>query len=512
MARVSALLASCLLLVVAGCGGGEPAGSIDDTLAYFPVDAGTLVVVSTDFESEQWEVFDREVAAQVIGVSIENALREVAAELEVSYENDIEPLLGNELVAGTTGPDGPVGGDETGFVAALQVTNEAKLREVLDAVDQLEPVAEEADRDTYRFQASDIHVAVDGDVLVVAESRETLAEALARSDGSDRLTQETFDAALDGLPEDALVRVYGDAGWAFAQEETAALRDVPWFAALTTFGLAASFAEEEVTVDAVAHTDGRDLSEDELPLAVDAETPEVVSSPNQVTGGNANQSVTTVFLLRTAEAVFPDSRFVRRVQEVEAELGIDFEEEILRQFDGPSGSVLGSDGTSFAARSEVRDPERLREQLRALPPHLPGLVEGLEGLTSQGLAALLLFAPDAPALPEALQAVDVEEPTGEDDLYRVSGLTGDGPAELYFGLVGDVFVVASSEARAQEIVQAETEEIDGADGAAAARLVLDDSAALEGRFGPAAEAVEEVAGWVEASTDELRATLRVRLR
>jgi hypothetical protein len=347
---------------------------------------------------------------------------------------------------------------------------------------------------------------------VAAEGRGTLAEALARSDGADRLTQEAFDSALDGLAEEALVRVYGDAGWVFGREETAALRQVPWFDALTTFGLAATFAEEEVTVEAVANTDGRELSEDELPLAVDEDAPEVVSRPNELTGGNANQSVTTVFLLRAAEAVFPDSRFVRRVHEVEAELGIDFEEEILRQFDGPSVSVLGPDGRTFAARSEVRDPELLREQLRGLAAHLPELVEGLEGLTSQGLAALLLFAPDAPALPEALQDVTVQEPPAEDGLYRVSGLTGDGPAELYFGLVGDVFVVASDEGRARDIAEAETEEIDGAEGAAAARLELDESAALENRFGAAAEDVEEVTAWVRASTEELRATLRIRPR
>ncbi|HEX2045352.1 MAG TPA: DUF3352 domain-containing protein [Gaiellaceae bacterium] len=510
MPRLAPLLAACLV-ATAACGGGEPAGSIDDTVGYFPADAGAVVVLSTDFESEQWQVFDREVARRAIGLSIENALRELAAELEVSYEDDIEPLLGNELVAGTTGPDGPVG-EDAGFVAALQVTDEARLRDLLETVELLEPAGEEADREAYRLRDSEVHVALDGDVLVAAESRATLAEALGRSDGSDRLTQEAFDSALDGLPEDALIRVFGDAGWVFGREETAALREVPWFDALTTFGLAATFAEEEVTLEAVANTDGRELAEDELPLAVGEEAPEVVARPNEVAGGNANQSVTTVFLLRTAEVVFPDSRFVRRVHELEAELGIDFEEEILRQFDGPSVSLLGPDGQSFAARSEVRDPDLLREQLRALAPHLPELVEGLEGLTSQGLAALLLFAPDAPALPEALQGVTVQEPSAEDGLYRVSGLTGDGPAELYFGLVGDVFVVASDEARARDIAEAETEGIDGAEGAAAARLLLEESGALEERFGTAAADVEEVAGWVRASTDELRATLRIRPR
>ena len=51
---------------------------------------------------------------------------------------------------------------------------------------------------------------------------------------------------------------------------------------------------------------------------------------------------------------------------------------MLRQFNGPSASAVSVDGETFAARSTVRDPERLKRLLPRLAPHLPRLVAGLE--------------------------------------------------------------------------------------------------------------------------------------
>ena len=98
---------------------------------------------------------------------------------------------------------------------------------------------------------------------------------------------------------------------------------------------------------------------------------------------------------RGARALRVDGyRPVRDVHALEQELGIDFADEVLRQFDGPSASSVSLDGQTFAARSEVSDPEGLKELLPRLAPHLPRLVTGLQGLQSEGQALLFLFAPD----------------------------------------------------------------------------------------------------------------------
>ena len=100
---------------------------------------------------------------------------------------------------------------------------------------------EDSDGDTF---------AIEDDVLVVAGSRELLDAALEQRDGDDRLTEDTFDEGLEGLPEDALVKVYGDIGALIESDpETEEARKVQWVAALDTFGLTAGVEEDEIAIE-----------------------------------------------------------------------------------------------------------------------------------------------------------------------------------------------------------------------------------------------------------------------
>jgi hypothetical protein len=507
--------AALLLLAVlaAGCGGGPAAGELDDTLGYLPEDAGLVVVVNTDLDGDQLVRLDRKIVRpQADGQSLEDLLSAGAEELGLSFEGDVKPLLGNPLVIGTQ--------SGRGFTAALRVRDASKLREVVEKIRGVTRDGEAAGAQVYRFQEF-VALAIDGDFLVLAQERETLVRALEQRDSANRLTEARFEESLPETPPDSLVRAYADVtaltgflGIDLDRPEIAQLRLLPWFAALRSVAVTASFADDEhLAVDIALNTDAESLSEEDLPLATGEEAPEVVQREGEIAAANRDQSRTTVFLLRAAHAAFPDSRFVRAVEELERELAIDFEDEILRQFDGPSASSLTSDGQEFAARSEVRDPDRLREQLQALAPRLPELVQALEGLRSGGLALLLLLAPDAIASTQPLDEVQVELPAGPDDLYHVSGLTGDGPSDVYFGLVGDVFVIGSDEERARAIADESTEPVDGARGAAVVRFdVREGTRALLGRFGFSTEVeIGEVVASVAARTERLHATIRVEL-
>jgi hypothetical protein len=514
LARSLVALACAAPLVACGGGGGGGGGELDDTLGYLPDDAGLVVVVSTDLESEQLRRLDRKIVRPAShGDTLEDLLREAAEDARLSYDEDLKPLLGNPLAVGTQSAVGPFGeGESPGFTAAIETRDGDKLREVVEKVPGLERDGEESGADLYAGP-DDIALAIEGDTLVLAQDRITLRRALEQHDSSGRLTSGELDEALADLPEDAFVRVRGSVDTLLAlRPEAARLRSLPWVAALRTVGIAASFPDDDhLVLEASLNTD--EVSDDDLPIAPGAEAPEIARREGEIAGANRDQSRTTVFLLRAARALFPDSRFVRAVDSVEQDLGIDFEDEILRQFNGPSVSTLTFDGQSFAARSEVRDPDRLREQLRVLAPRLPQLVEGLDGLRSQGLALLLLFAPDAPVTTEALGQVQVESPTGESDLYHVSGLSGDGPSDLYFGVIGDVFVVGSDEERARSITDAPTEQVEGAHGAAVTRFdAREGTGELLDRFGIGADfPVGEVVGSLEASSEQVRATLRVEL-
>jgi hypothetical protein len=178
---------------------------------------------------------------------------------------------------------------------------------------------------------------------------------------------------------------------------------------------------------------------------------------------------------------------VRRVEALEQREGLRFEDEVLRQFAGPSFTVLrpAPEGdVAFAARSTLRDPEAMRALLPRLAPALPGILEALQGLGSTGLTGLLFVAPDAPLTPAAfgiLAAVRVTELAGGDDeqLYEVTGLDErgfrPGPNRVVYGLVGDDFVVASSAELAREVAAMSTEPAPEA----ATRLRVDVAALVE---------------------------------
>jgi hypothetical protein len=512
------LLTLVMVAVVAsGCGSSRDAGSgsAGDALAYLPADAATVLLVSTDVDGEQWQRLDENVYRQLDDAdrsrSVEGDAQAAAKEIGLSWQDDIKPLLGNDIAIGISGdPISLLGGEgEVSFVAALE-TRGRNLEEVLEKAD-LRPQDEANGAKLYGLADSDEQVfAIEDRVLIYAEDEKRLLEALARRDSGGGLDEGRVQEELMDLPSDSLLRGFGTLEGLADQEPFPRFADVGFLEILETWAAAVRFEQDELNAELAVRLDEEQVEEEDLPVASGEESPEIVPRETEISGGNLNQSQTTAFLLRAVQAAYPDSRFVRAVDALDEDLGISFEEEILRQFNGPSASYVSPDGRTFAARSEVRDPEALRELLPRIAPHLPALVEGLQGLQSEGMALLFLLAPDAPAA-APMHGVKVDPPETPDGLYRISGLTGDGPAELHLGLIGDVFVVASDERRAREIAAADTEPAEGAQGAGVLRADLATlGRQLENLF-PFPLGGKELVASLEASTDELRARVRIEL-
>ena len=503
-ARVFAALT--IVAVAVGCGGdgnggGDAGSGLEATLAYFPERTSALAVVSTDLSSESFEELD-DIVQRRFGRSAESYVRETVEDADLSWA-DVEPLLGNELVVGVV--DVP---DFTGVIVAFRVSDGDRLRELLGGSDRFTRTGETSGATLYRDENFDEVFAVEGDILVAAADDRTLRETLKRADGNDRMSPDAFGAAVADLPEDALVRFYGNADRLLEVEEASPLRALPWITALRSIGAALSFREGDAIVDFALNTDPDRIDEDDLPLATGSDPPEVLRRDGEIVGGNRNQSLTTAFLFRAAEVAFPDSRFIQDVHEFERELGIDFVQEVLRQFDGPSASAVSVDGQTFAARSKVSDPETLKELLPRLAPHLPRLVGGLEALQSEGQALLFLLAPDVLVL--RTDRVRVERVDNE--LWRVSGLTGEGPDQLYFGVLDDLFVVASDPELARKVASEDTEGVDGARGAGVLRVDLrGQTEEARDRIGADVGPVGEVVAWLEASEERLRGQVKIEL-
>jgi hypothetical protein len=503
------VLAAAFSLLAAGCGGGGGGGGLDETLRYFPPGSPAVVVVSTDLESDQVRNLDAIVMRRAHR-SIEELLRESAGNAGLSWSKDVEPLLGNELVIGLTGP--PLGGAFTGgLLAAFHASSGSKLRSVLDRTHALRRGEKVGDARLYHVVDGGPPLAADGSVLLIAGSEGQLRAAIDRGHGGDHLEEERFTRALKGLPEDALVRAYGNVAPLGVLPQLSRLRGIPWFDALRTVAATLSFEPHRPVLDFAFNTDPSNLEASDLPVATGDSPPEVLRHAGEVVGGNRNQSLTTAFLFRIAEAVLPDSRFVQDVHALERELGIDFESELLRQFDGPSASDVSLDGKTFAARSTVSDPADLQQTIGQLAPHLPRLVTALQGLQSEGEALLFLFAPDI--LPLRGSGIRVTPPARAGGFWHVTGLEGEGPDELWFGVVGSQFVVASSEELGRRVATEPTEAVEAAHGSAVLRVDLGKAPReqLEQADLTPLQPLGELVAWLRASTKRVRGQIRLEL-
>lgn len=514
MRRALALLVP-VALALAGCGqDGAPAGG--DGLGYVPRDTPLVAVVSTDLDSDDWRALDGRVVRPNADAGIEELLRGFVEDTPLSWEDDVEPLLGGDLVVGQVEGTPLPGERDASSVLALDTGDGDRLRRVLGKL-AVRRVGEHRGAALYGEDADDVWAAVDGDVLLLSFDGAPIRAAIDRQRDGAGLTPERVEETLGDLPEGGLARLWGHAGRLLAEGDARALRSVPWIGALRDYGATVSVDDGGVRAEAIARTEPEALSDEDLPIAPGEHRLSVPDRDGELLGASHDQSRTTRLLWRAVLAAYPDSRFARDVRTVERALEIDFERDVLAQFARPSASALAPDGR-FGARSELADPDRMRELLPRLAPEVGPLVADLQALRDEGLIALLLVAPDAPIAPRVLErsSVEVERLPGPDLLYRVSGLeqtegelSVELPQALVFGMVGDVFVVASDAERARAVADGPLRPLeDVAAGTATSADLSRMRAAVARALGLDRSPFGELVAYVRATREHLRGTLR----
>lgn len=484
-------------LLANGCGEESPsatpvAAAVSEQLRYLEPGSSLVVAVDLRFAEDNWkhvqELISRGLreyrnvdpdAGLEVPPNLTGALNQLAGFAGVSFEEDLEPLLDGYLVVGLTVV--PTEAEPEQRTVATYRTEGDGLGDLIEKVtegDELRPVAGHPDA----LLIDSSSALVDGDTLVFVEGPDAdsadVARALDRAEGEEGFPAARLEAAQRTTgSDDPLVLAVGtlDLGGLLVDGPALrrARREVPLLRATRDISAAVDIDDEGLRAGVRMSTDSAQLSAEDLPLGP-AGPLELPNRDGAVVGASRDQSVTTAFATRLARSLFADSRFVRAVVATEAKLDIDFEQEFLRQFDCPSVSVLdAADPRRFAARSCVNEPERMRALLPRLTPELPKILTALQSLQSEGLAALLLIAPDAPLTPsfgDLLAAVtlqplgDPEGGRGEERLYELRGLQDPGsrlalvgPDRVVFGMIGDDFVVGSGEEQVRDIAEIETE-------------------------------------------------------
>ena len=391
MPRVPVTITAALLCAVtallAGCGGSSSSDSTSSAFAFLPADTPFVATVETDTEGEQYDALTSILDRFPGGASIIEALQtELEEETdEISFEEDIEPALGNPMVLSATDvATFTQDSADDDFVAALQVADEEALERLIEVTEPTEE-GEVAGATVYEED-----FAVDGDMVVFAGTSELLEEALERADSGEGFDAGAFDESQEGLPEDALARVYFDVeGLIENDPETEQARSVPWVAALTSFGMTLSLSEDTVSAEFNLRSDGEEFEDEELPLASGDESPQIVRDPERVGLGIRDPAHIARFFENTFALIEPDqfAEYESAKPVIAEQFGVDLDADVFEQLTGDLSVSLALDG-SFSAQAELNDAAAFAETLASVADALPAIGSGF-GVTGVRKAGTL---------------------------------------------------------------------------------------------------------------------------
>jgi hypothetical protein len=196
---LAAVLAG-LALVAGGCGGGDSAATGGEGAASIAPDTAALyLTINTDVDSDQVDQLEELLAKFPDRERLIEELEQELADEDVSWETDIKPALGETLDLVLLDFD-----DDGAAVGILKPADEAKLKALLAKGDEPAVTRE-----------------VEG-WTVVADDEAVLDRFEAARSGGSLADDEEFEDAMDGLPEEALAKLYVDGDAATKAAEGAA--------------------------------------------------------------------------------------------------------------------------------------------------------------------------------------------------------------------------------------------------------------------------------------------------
>jgi hypothetical protein len=180
-----AALLGALVLAAAGCGGGDGAATGGEGAASIaPETAALYATINTDLDSDQVDQLEELLAKFPDREKLLAEVQKGLAEEDVSWETDVKPALGETLDIVV------LDFEEEDVVGILKPADEAKLKALLAKGDD-PAVSREIDGWT-----------------VVAEDEATLDRFETARSGGALEDDEQFKDAMDGLPEEALAKLY----------------------------------------------------------------------------------------------------------------------------------------------------------------------------------------------------------------------------------------------------------------------------------------------------------------
>ena len=449
MRRLATLLALLVLgLLAGGCGADdEPEVTpLGDALGYFSKEAPLVAAVETDPDNAQVEelrsLVDRFQARGPLTQWLQGWSRFRFAR----YDRDVKPLLGAPLVLGLVRPT--AGSLTAPMVAAIQVPDASEAKQSVLAQPGFAARGRAHGVRIYGHPGEDRFLAVDGDVLLMAAGRASLAQAIGMRRSDERMREDEFLRDVEGLPDGALARVSGDPrAMIAANPRLRSALDVKWLSSLRRLGATAELKPSGVSLNLRVRTDAGALDDDDLPFAPKPGALALLGGEKEVKAGMREPARLARFVADVWNAVAP--RRAERLRRAAAGR-IDWRR-IVRHLADHAVIAFDPFTQRFAARVAVNEAADVREGLTEIAPALPDAAAAL-GRPGLGIAT-----------PEA----------GE-SFYALATPTG---RTVVFGVVGQALVAASEAGRAAGLASEATAP---APGPPAAAVLTADARALAG--------------------------------
>lgn len=217
-------------LVAAGCGGGddEAGASAAPTADFVPASAPVYIEVDSDTESDQWMQVSQlgQKFPSWPGGSVDELLDDALSDADVSYADDVKPVLGDSVaiavptiessgvgdaLSGTLDPASAVD-DQDRYLAVIEITDEDKLRSLIED-EAGQPAGDHGGVEYY--ENDDSFAAIwDGAFVVAATEEDLFASIDAHAAGGEATLagQDKFNQTLEALSPEVVGQMYVDIG------------------------------------------------------------------------------------------------------------------------------------------------------------------------------------------------------------------------------------------------------------------------------------------------------------
>jgi len=401
-------------LVLAGCGSSSSSANSPRAteLSYLPAGSPLVIMAATDPNGPAYQnangFIARFPAAKVALAALGSSF---TASSGVNFDRDIKPLLGNPIALAAFNPSVFSKTSTRRFVFAFVSRDAGKLAALIGRKGTQSTGTYDGAK---LYQRGSTAAAIDGANLVISDSLADVKSALDTHAHNGGLSDSAYAHAVAGLPQNALLQVYGSLSGVLAKPSAAKARLVPWVAAIRSYALALSVADTGITASYRIDTSGAKLSANQLPLPVGATAPSA-DAQAPVAVGIKQLSHLIGFGEEAAQAVNP-AAYSKLIKQG-AQAGIDLNRDIVSQFTGDA-EVDYAPGGAAAFRAQVRDPaaaqRTLGKDVKALKPIGAGFYEsrkarnparvgiaGSELVVGQATPAQLRAYAAAPASPIA---------------------------------------------------------------------------------------------------------------